>query len=702
MKRIRNYLSISKRDIIISTIAACALIVFIPVFTYMYFAKDLVSKETIMNKHDTGLILLDRDNKPFFTFYQAKYKNPVALNNLPKHVSQSVIASEDKDFYAHPGFSIPAIIRAFLTNLTTKDHLYGGSTITQQLVKNALLNSNKTYMRKFQEIILAQEIERRYSKDEILEMYLNFVYFGENSFGIENAALTYFGKHARELTVAQSAFLTGLLPSPATLSPFSGDIKEAKYHQQIVLKKMYEQKYITEQQYEQAKKEKLVFQPAEQQVNAIAPHFAIMVRDALIKKYGEAQLAHSGFRVRTTLDRKLQAYAETSVQKHVLELKANNVSNGAAVVMDPKTGDVLSLVGSANWYDDSNGKINLATAPRSVGSSFKPIVYAEALEKRIITPATILHDVPTTFPVNYSPVDYDRSFRGPVTVRRALSNSLNVPAVEVMQKVGLNDTLEAAKRLGVTTLNGQTQYGLSLVLGAGEVKLIDLTNVYSTFAGQGTRPTPRTIISIENKDGKRIYSSKVQTQEVLSPDAAFLISSILSDKKSRSEIFGNLLDTPHSAAVKTGTAEDYKDALTVGYTPNLVVGVWVGNNNNEAMDSVAGSLGAAPIWKDIMEYKLKGHADEPFIKPLTVVTASVCQTSANGTSTEFFINGTQPNADCRWFIPRPTVPFTPQNEFYYSEDTIREYREQIRREIQERMEQRMYYNPPPVRQPGNT
>jgi 1A family penicillin-binding protein len=687
MKRIRNCLSVSKRDIIISLFAIIAFIIFIPIFTYVYFAKDLVSKDAIMNKHDTGLILLDRDNKPFFTFYQAQYKSATKLSQIPKPVYESVIATEDKDFYLHPGFSIPAILRAFFTNLADRNHLYGGSTITQQLVKNALLNSNRTYLRKIQEVILAQEIERRYTKDEILEMYLNFVYFGENAFGVDNAALTYFGKPAKDLTIAQAAFLTGLLPAPSSLSPFSGDIKKAKIHQQIVLQKMYEQKYITKKEFTQAKDEKLVFRPNGQQVNAIAPHFALMVRNELIKKYGEDRLAHSGFRVRTTLDRNLQTYAEDSVARHVQTLQSDNVSNGAAVVMNPKTGDVLALVGSANWYDETNGKVNMATTPRSVGSSFKPIVYAAGLEQRLITPATILHDVPTTFPGDYHPLDYDRKFRGPVTVRRSLSNSLNIPAVQVMQKVGLTDALATAKRLGITTLTDPTQYGLSLVLGTGEVRLIDLTNAYATFANQGERPMPRTILSVSDKDGKQIYATKSQTEQEISPDVAFLISSILSDAKSRSEEFGNVLDISHTAAVKTGTAEDFKDALTMGYTPDVTIGVWVGNNNNQAMDSVAGSLGAAPIWKDLMEYKLKGVADEPFKPSSNIVQASVCQYNAYAPKTEYFINGTQPNTDCRWFAPRQTTPFVPPANL--SNESLRKLRNTIRQEIKEKIEQKI-------------
>lgn len=609
-----------------------------------------------MNKNNTGLVLLDRNDKPFFTFYEATYKSFIPLNSLPKYVPQAVISSEDKDFYSHPGFSIPAIIRAFVVDVIHRERLYGGSTITQQLIKNALLNSNKNYLRKIQEVILAQEIERRYKKDEILEMYLNFVYFGENAFGIDNAALTYFGKSAKQLSIAESAFLTALLPSPSALSPFTGDIKEAILRQQIVLDKMYNQKYISKAEYEKAKAEKLVFKPSERQVNAFAPHFALMVRDELIKKYGETRLAQSGFRIKTTLDRDLQIYAENAVAKQVEKLRPNNVSNGAAVVINPKTGEVLALVGSADWYNEKNGKLNLATTPRSVGSSFKPIVYAAALDKRQITPATMLRDNPTTFTGDYTPLNYDRKFRGAVTVRRALANSLNVPAVEVMQKVGLNDTLEISKKLGITTLSDPSQYGLSLVLGSGEVRLLELTNVYATFAAEGKKQSPKILTTIYDKNGRKIYKSETKTEQAISPEASYLISSILSDNKARNEIFGDLLTISRQAAVKTGTAEDYKDALTVGYTPSLAIGVWVGNNDNTPMDSVAGSLGAAPIWKELMEFELKNTAVETFSMPSTIVQAPMCRSRAGNEQMEYFISGTQPNTDCRWMAPNRINP----------------------------------------------
>ncbi len=660
MKTASAFFNDYKREFFIIFLTSLSLIVFVPIFTYAYFSHDLISKESIMNRNDTGVILLDRDNKPFFTFYQAKYKSFTKLSKIPKRVRQAIIASEDKNFYDHSGFSFPSLVRALITNLRKKEILYGGSTITQQLVKNALLNSNKNYLRKIQEIVLAQEIERRYTKDEILEMYLNSVYFGEGSFGVENAAITYFGKHIQDLTLSEQAFLTAILPSPSALSPFTGDFQQAKVRQKIVLGKMFEEKYITKKEKIRAENQQITFHPALTDVNASAPHFALMVLDELKKQFGEERVSRSGLEVKTTLDRKLQSFAEKAVADQVEKLRGNIVSNGAAVVMDPKTGDVKALVGSTDWFNEKFGKVNLATAPRSVGSSFKPIVYAAAFEKGLITPATVLRDEPTTFPGGYSPKDYDRKFRGRVLVRRALANSLNVPAVEVMQKVGLDNALEMAERLGITTLKEPSNYGLSLVLGAGEVRLLDLTNVYATFANQGIRTKPRLILEVYDKQKRKIYASSIKRQKAVDPEIAFLISSILSDDKARAEVFSNLLTISRPAAVKTGTAEAYKDALTLGYTPSLAVGVWVGNNDNTPMDSVAGSLGAAPIWKNIMEYSLAESAVEAFHPPVGIVQLPIC---GNGgvliasnnrfsyANTEYFIKGKQPYTYCSQIYP---------------------------------------------------
>lgn len=647
-----------------------------PLSTYVSFAQDLSSKESIMDRNDTGVVLYDRYDRPFFTLYEAKRKTFVPLSQISPYVSKALIASEDKDFYSHHGYSIKAIARSIYNDFKERQLAYGGSTITQQLVKNVLLTSNKSISRKYQEIVLAQELEKRYSKDEILEMYLNSVYFGEGAFGMEEASQAYFNKHAQNLTLGESALLIGLLPAPSKLSPLNGDAQQAKIRQEEVLQKMVEQKYISEEDKIKAQNEQIALHPAPEDLNTESFHFAMMVKDELINKYGEEQIARSGLKVKTTLDIDWQTFSENVVRDRVARLANNRVTNGAVVVMDPKTGEIRALVGSKDWYNQDYGKVNVAIMPRQPGSAFKPIVYSAALEKSIITPATVLKDVPTTFGTNYRPKDYDSKYRGQVTARRALANSLNIPSVEVLSRLGVPEAVGMAQRLGVTTIQNPSDYGLSLVLGAGEVKLVELVDAYAVFANQGQKNPPTTILKIEDKRQQIIYQYTPQPQQVLKPEAAFLISSILSDNKTRAETFGNALNISRPAAVKTGTTENYRDGWTVGYTPSLVVGVWVGNNDGKTMDNIAGSLGAAPIWQDLMEKFLAGTPIEKFDPPEGIVTVTACRpntivTTMNNTVsykestpsayTEYFIKGTEPPKSCTTTKPTlsPTISPTP-------------------------------------------
>jgi 1A family penicillin-binding protein len=641
-------------QLVLMVFSAITIIAFISVFTYLYFAKDLKNKDTIMNRNNTGIILIDRNNIPFFTFYEAKNTEFVQLKNIPIYTQEAVVAAEDKDFYHHPGFSLKSIIRSIFLDIKAGDAIYGGSTITQQLVKNVLLNSKKSILRKYQEIVLAQEIERRYSKKEILEMYLNSVYFGEGSFGIEQAAKTYFGKSASDLTLSESALLIGILPAPSEYSPFFGNTKEAKKLQQFVLSKMQQQGYISSSENIRAEREKIVYTKKQPDFNSVGAHFAIMVLDQLRDKYGEQRLSQSGFHVKTTVDLKWQKYAEQLISHQVNDLASSNVTNGSAVAIDIKTGEIRALVGSVNWFNQQFGKVNMADTPRSPGSSFKPIIYSYAFENRLITAATVLHDIPTTFPGNYKPQDYDRKWRGIVLVRRALANSLNVPAVEVMQRVGVLAGVDMARRFGITTLKNPSNYGLSLVLGTGEVKLLELTNAYAAFANNGRKNNITMVTSISDKQGHIIYANKPETKQVVEPAVAYIISSILSDSHARAEEFGNVLNTSIPAAVKTGTGEDYRNAFTVGYTPRLAVGVWLGNNDNSSMGSVAGSVGPAPVWKNLIEHYSQNLPIETFVPPATIVKANICvyndmlasRTLQVPYYTEYFIVGTQPRQIC--------------------------------------------------------
>lgn len=660
-----NFLfEIDKRDLFLS---GAAILIFVNTLTFstnLVYSSELINKETLMNSKNTGIILYDRHGTPFFGFYQAKPKEYIPLDQIPMTTRQAVISSEDKDFYEHNGFSVKAIVRSAVHDIQQGETAYGGSTITQQLVKNSLLNSKKNFLRKYQEVVLAEKVEKQFTKDEILEMYLNSAYFGEGAFGIGQATQTYFGKHPRDLTIAESAMLVALLPSPSRFSPLSGDEQQAKLRQVIVLNKMTEQGYITSDQKQQAIETKLSYVPKQSDINQIAPHFALMVKDALIAKFGEEEVERSGFKVYTTLDLNWQEYAEKTTKQHVLSMKSKNANNAAVVVQDPKTGEIKALVGSYDWYDPNDGKVNAAIAPHQPGSSFKPIVYLAGFEKGAITTSTILQDKPTTFAGNYKPKNYDGRFRGPVLVRRALANSLNVPAVSVISKVGVENTMEMARRLGISNLQDPSLYGPSLALGAGETSLVDMTNAYATLANQGVKNEPTLVTKIVDKSGQVVFQHQPTPKQVANPQSVYLVTSILSDNKAKQEVFGNTLNISRPAAVKTGTTDDYKDALTIGYTPSLTIGVWLGNNDRQPMSQVAGSLGAAPLWKQLMEHYLDSTAMEEFNPPSGMMAMTVCkynglpiktkQASASSTYTEYFIQGTQPTQECTPPTPTPT------------------------------------------------
>jgi 1A family penicillin-binding protein len=661
-KNLVHMLKKYKKKLFYALIGLLLIVVLIPPLTVLYYFRDLSDKERLMNRNKTGLTLVDKDGNEFYSFDKPKEIVYVPLSEIPKSVQDAVIAAEDKEFYTNPGFSIRGMLRAFWVNLQAGEVVQGGSTITQELVKNVLLSSSRNYLRKYQEIFLAYEINRRYSKQEILEMYLNSVYFGEGAFGIENAAQAYFGTSAKNLTTPQSALLIGLLPAPSAYSPLSNDPQRAIKRQHTVLGEMVEEKFITSEEAELLKQEELVYAtPVQQEQKTFAIHFAIYVKDLLVKKFGEERVIRDGFKVKTTLNSTWQQYAEQAVNNQVLALRRNNATNGAAIAIDPKTGAIPVMVGSYDWNDEEFGKANMAITPRQPGSAFKPIVYAEGLRQHTITAATLLDDKQKTFYGGYKPQNYDKRYRGPVTVRRSLANSLNIPSVEIMDLVGVDKGLSIAKKLGIKTLGSDaSQYGLSLVLGTGEITLIELTNAYGAFANKGIYLEANPILEIRNKYDKDVNYTVSKPKNVLNDGVAFIISSILSDNKARAEVFGSALTTSRPTAVKTGTTENYRDALTVGYTPSLVIGVWVGNNDNKPMDNIAGSLGAAPIWRTLMQTFLSGTPIEPFIKPGSVMELMVCPGKNPGevgavasAYKEYFLPGTEPE-EC----VRPTLPPT--------------------------------------------
>ncbi|MCL4338260.1 PBP1A family penicillin-binding protein [Patescibacteria group bacterium] len=668
--------------------------------TYFFYVKDLATADSLMNRNNTGIILSDRSGKVFYQSASAKEFNVVEIGNIPNNLKYATIAVEDKDFYHHPGFSIPSMTRAFFDDIISGSPTrYGASTITQQLVKNALLSPSKTYVRKFQELILAYEVERRYSKDQILDMYLNSIYYGAGTYGISEAAQTYFGKSINQLSLSDSALLAAIPQAPSYLSPFGGNLVSLLKRRDIVLTDMQQQGYISKIQESQAKEEKPVFiKPPVEKDSVEAPHFAVWVRDYLYKKYGEDEVNRAGFRVTTTLDLRLQNYAQEAVTAQVKRLAGQHVSNGGLVAINPNTGEILAMVGSYDWNNNDFGKYNVVFAKRQPGSSFKPIVYTKAFMDGMKS-TDILHDVPTDFD-GYKPLDYDRKFRGDVTLRRALANSLNIPAVELLQKVGVQNAIDLAQQMGITTLNDPSRYGLSLVLGGGEVELFQLTRAYGVLATEGKFVPSHFILSIEDKLGNTVYTFDPKTLEendqfqssnplnilsvsepfadqfigghgeksVIDPASTYITTSILSDDAARSEEFGTggPLHLSRPSAAKTGTTDDFRDSWTIGFTPNLVSGVWIGNNDNSPMDNIPGAIGAAVIWHQFMEEALTGTPVHNFTVPADIIQMNICSDdfqkackSCTKSYQEVFKQGTQPENICPEDIT-PTPSLTPQ------------------------------------------
>lgn len=645
-------LSKPKKALLISS-PFLAFLILTPLITYLYYAHDISDQERLMNRNNTGIVLMDRDGKVFYRLGRAEHRDMVPLDKIAPSLREALIASEDKDFYNHGGFSPISIMKAVYYNIVSRDATgYGGSTLTQQLAKNTLLSDKQTFLRKYQELAVSIAIEQQYSKDEILMMYLNSVFFGENAFGIEDAARTYFNTTPDKLTLAQSAMLVGVLPAPSAYSPISGSSEYAKQRQNTVLTRMVTNGYISEDEKEAALKQKLTYADQKTEQSTVAPHYTQMVLEQLYAKYGEERVMRSGYQVVTTLDRKMQTTLEQSVAANMTTIEYGGGSNAGAIAIEPGTGEVKALVGSADWDNKKWGKVNMATTPRQPGSSFKPIYVAEALAEGKVTPATILRDEPTDFN-GWKPQNASRTFSGDISVRNALSRSLNIPAIKVMQQVGVEKTVEVGKRMGMTTLKEPSDYGLSLALGVAEVPLIEMTNAYAAFAHGGKQADTELIKSINNKFDKPIFTAKPELKQVQTAEGSFLISSILSDNTARAPIFGSSLTIPgRTAAVKTGTTDDNRDAWTIGYTPQLAIGVWVGNNDNSPMAN-GGSSMAGPIWRSAMEQALAGQPEESFAVPSGVVQRSVCTSNGGlssgpgrGTYSEYLLASALPTNRC--------------------------------------------------------
>jgi len=634
-------------------------ILFLILFFWIF--KDLPSP-TRLGSPDfpASTLIYDRNGQLLYEIYAEKNRVPVNLEELPDYIKWATIASEDKNFYHHHGFDFGGILRAIFNTIFRRS-LQGGSTLTQQLVKNALLEDpSRTLRRKIREAILTWGTEVIYSKDRILEMYLNQAPYGGTAWGIESAAQTYFNKKAKDLSLAEATLLVGLPASPTRFSPFGAHPELAKERQERVLQRMVEDGYITKEESEEAKKQELNYAPPT--VGIKAPHFVLYIKELLVDEYGEKLVEQGGLKVQTTLDLDLQEFAQQTVATEVGKLKNLKISNGAALVTNPQTGEILAMVGSKDYFDkDIDGNVNVTLSSRQPGSSIKPLNYALALEEKNITLATVINDMPTCFAVPgqrlYCPVNYDGSFHGPTQVRFALGNSYNIPAVKVLALNGLEDFVAKAKEMGINTFTEPKNYGLSLTLGGGEVKMIDMATAFSSLANLGIRQDVWAIKKVENQNNKVLFEKKEEEgPRVISMETAYLISHILLDNNARSAAFGSssflVINNHPEVSVKTGTTNDRRDNWTIGYTPSYLTVVWVGNNDNSPMSYVAsGVTGASPIWNKIITYALKDQKQEWPLKPEGIVGASVCQLSGKlanpdqpcETRFEYFIEGTVPN-----------------------------------------------------------
>lgn len=589
--------------------------------------RKIVNSTQIYDR--TGEILL-------YDIHQDVKRTDISFEQMSLNIKNATVAIEDSEFYNHSGIRITSIVRATLSNLLGFGIGGGGSTITQQLVKNTLLTSESglaRYVRKIKEWVLAIKIDNSMPKEKILEAYLNEVPYGGNLYGIEAASKTYFNKDAIDLTLAEASYLASIPQSPSVLSPYGKNKDKLETRKNLVLYRMFQLKFITKEEYDKAKNEVATFVP-QATLGIRAPHFVFFIKDYLEQKYGAEVLDKGGLKITTTLDVDLQTKAEEFVKEGALKNEKDwNGKNAGLIAIDPKTGQILTMVGSRDYFDKTiDGNYNITTGSRQPGSSFKPFIYATAFNKGF-TPETVLFDLPTEFQTTcnaygrafaghsqkdcYMPNNYDGKYRGPISLRDALAQSINIPAVKLFYLAGLSDSLKTAESMGISTLKDINQYGLTLVIGGGEVSLLDITSAYGVFANSGIKNPYTGILKIENINGEILEKFQPNPQEILPKNTALIISDILSDDKSRTPTFGahSVLYIPGgNTAVKTGTTNNNKDAWTIGYSPSIVVGVWAGNNDNVPMKKGGAAL-AGPIWNKFMTEALKNIPSESFEKP---------------------------------------------------------------------------------------
>jgi 1A family penicillin-binding protein len=632
-------------------LAGCALIAAL----FIYYTWDLPQPEKFTETpfiqstkiyDSTGKVLL-------YDIYGEEKREIVPFDKISDNLKHAVLSSEDSRFYQHGGVDFVGIVRAIWVDLTSQSKSQGGSTLTQQLIRAVYLTNQKSVSRKIKEIVLSIELEEKYSKDQIFDWYLNEIPFGENAYGAEAASQTYFSKPASDLSIAQAATLTALIPAPSYYSPYGSNKIELLQRKDVILEKMEKLGYITTSQLADAKNEKIAFAESTQPIKA--PDFVMYVKKYLDDKYGEDYLREKGLRVYTSLNWDIQQYAEQVIK----DSDATNISKGAynaaMVVLDPKTGQILALIGSKDYFaqsypngcDDSTQnsclfepKYDVATmGQRQPGSSFKPFAYATAFGKGY-TPSTVLWDVKTEFNPScdpggnattgsdgsacYNPQDYDGKNRGQVTLRTALDCSLNIPAVKVLYLAGIQDTIKTAENLGITTLTDTKDYGLSLVLGGGDVNLLEMTSAYGVFATEGNYIPPISILKITDSAGNVLEQNQEQPTKVLDTQIARQINNVLSDNNARAPIFG--LNSPltvpgYQVAAKTGTTENFVDGWTMGYTPFAVIGVWTGNNNNHPTKDEGVGI-AAPMWNKVMQKIVTSNPVENFTPPDAITNRS--------------------------------------------------------------------------------
>lgn len=589
---------------------------------WLYYSATPAASALVNRKiAETSIIYDSGGQHVLYEMHGEENRKIISHDEIPDFVRAATVATEDANFYHHFGVDPLAILRAFKVNMENDAIRQGGSTITQQLARSAFLTRERTMQRKILEAVFAFKIERHYSKDEILDQYLNEVPYGANAYGIETASETYFGKKAIDLTLDEAALLAALPKAPSYYSPYNTHHSALIARQKSILQRIGELGLAPQENVRQALAENTFVKIKSSQQSIFAPHFVFFVLEQLEKKYGKEFIQTGGLRIYTSLDYDMQKKAENTVARGAERNIARGATNAGLVAVDPKTGNILAMVGSKNFFDKSiDGEVNVTISPRQPGSSFKPFVYTRAFEIGY-QPETMILDAQTNFGPdgsgrNYIPRNYDGKFHGLLPMRSTLAMSLNVPAVKVLYLVGVDNAIDMAHRMGITTLNDRKRYGLSLVLGGGEVKLLDMTSAFSVFATEGVRNPAQAIIKIVNTSGRIYEQEKNNSERVLDTQIARKINSILSDNAARTPIFG-----PHSplvlegktVAAKTGTTSEFRDAWTVGYTPSIAVGVWAGNNDNHPMHAGAdGVFVAAPIWHDFMQQILANKPDETF------------------------------------------------------------------------------------------